>query len=279
MQGCRQTRWEQDARAGFFGLWLIIGLAQGATAWEAGWGTAPQPEVLPKALPRAAVPVSSILTDPSGDHVTSSGNPIVDIVGVEAGTDGTAVTLKITFSAKTVMSKVGGFIGLDTDQNATTGVSFTDLDAMQDIGADFVLNLFGLPSGGQVIIYTTAAPSGYRVGKVPAVIKGQSLKITVPLSMLGGDDGNMDVAMVLGNDLEATDAAPDAGHGTVASVGGVVNGVSPRQIICTNTTTGKTVRIEEPAGSWDCEAAGLVVNPGDTIRQTVTGKATKAPSP
>jgi hypothetical protein len=57
-------------------------------------------------------------------------------------------------------------------------------------------------------------------------------------------------------------------------VGGSVTGVSPRRAICLNQTTGQRVIIPLwGAVSWDCGAAGLVVNPGDTIRQTVIGTA------
>ena len=58
------------------------------------------------------------------------------------------------------------------------------------------------------------------------------------------------------------------------SVGGSVTGMSPStgKVTCRNMTTKKTVKITIPAGvgSWDCEEAGLVVNPGDKIKQTIT---------
>jgi YVTN family beta-propeller protein len=61
-------------------------------------------------------------------------------------------------------------------------------------------------------------------------------------------------------------------------VGGAVTGVSPTKVTCENLTKkGKRMVVEValPPGakSWDCEAAGLVVSPGDTIKQTVTGIA------
>jgi hypothetical protein len=56
--------------------------------------------------------------------------------------------------------------------------------------------------------------------------------------------------------------------------GGSVIGISPRtgKVTCRNLTTRKTVKITIPDGvhSWDCERAGLVINPGDEIRMTVT---------
>jgi hypothetical protein len=62
-------------------------------------------------------------------------------------------------------------------------------------------------------------------------------------------------------------------------VGGSLTGMraAKGKVTCRNVTTKKTVKITllEGARSWDCEQAGLLVNPGDTIKQTmiVTGPA------
>jgi hypothetical protein len=60
-------------------------------------------------------------------------------------------------------------------------------------------------------------------------------------------------------------------------VGGMVTGVSPTKVICKNVTKRKRQVVEvvlaPGARAWDCEAAGLVVKPGDTIKQIVTGTA------
>ena len=56
-------------------------------------------------------------------------------------------------------------------------------------------------------------------------------------------------------------------------VGGSVTGVTPSRVVCTNVTTEQRVVIRGSTRSWDCEAAGLMVRPGDTIRQTLTGEA------
>lgn len=55
-------------------------------------------------------------------------------------------------------------------------------------------------------------------------------------------------------------------------VGGSVTGVNQRTVTCQNLTTGQSVSLGNRA-SWNCEAGGLRVNPGDRIRQTVTGTA------
>jgi outer membrane protein assembly factor BamB len=68
-------------------------------------------------------------------------------------------------------------------------------------------------------------------------------------------------------------------QGDALPVGGAVTGMSPMtgKVTCRNLTTKKNVKITLPVGVrlWDCEQAGLVVNPGDKIKQmiTVTGPA------
>ena len=201
-----------------FGLFLMVDIAQGAAARE--WGEMKGPRASAPILKQvpAAVLFAPIIDDPLGDHITSPGNPIVDIDMVEGGTNGTSVTLKVHFSPDTVMSEVVGFIDLDTDQNPATGIppnaNVFIPGTMQDIGVDFFLSLFNLPFGGPVDVFD--AITGVLVGSVPATIVGQSLEITVPLAMLGGDDGAMDVGMVLGNAPQPTDAAPNVGHGAVS---------------------------------------------------------------
>lgn len=58
-----------------------------------------------------------------------------------------------------------------------------------------------------------------------------------------------------------------------STVGGSATGTRAIRVTCLNMTTGQTVIIQGEAASWDCEAAGLVVNTGDSIQQTVTGIA------
>ena len=56
-------------------------------------------------------------------------------------------------------------------------------------------------------------------------------------------------------------------------VGGTVTGVNPERVVCRNLTTMQTVIIEDGSRSWDCTAAGLVVNTGDSVWLIVQGLA------
>jgi len=59
-----------------------------------------------------------------------------------------------------------------------------------------------------------------------------------------------------------------------ANVGGAVTGISTGGVLCRNLTTGQTVPLPlGGASSWDCQAAGLTVSPGNIIRMIVGGLA------
>lgn len=64
-----------------------------------------------------------------------------------------------------------------------------------------------------------------------------------------------------------------AGKCTDQPVRGSVTGVTPRRVVCINVTRRQTVQIQDGATSWNCEGAGLVVNPGDKILLTILGRA------
>lgn len=209
-----------------FGLFLISDITQAATAQEWG-GMKSQRAVAPATMQTYATPAPPIISDPVGDHITFPGNPIVDIGTVEGETNGTSITIKIHFSSDTVMSGIAGYIDLDTDQNVATGMlpnaNLVIPGAAQDIGVDFFLSLFNLPFGGSIDVVNPN--NGILMGSVPATIARQSLEITVPLTMLGGDDGSMDVGMLLGNLFQPTDVAPNEGHGTIHAAGKAI--ISP----------------------------------------------------
>ncbi|MEI2772042.1 MAG: beta-propeller fold lactonase family protein [Candidatus Competibacter sp.] len=58
-----------------------------------------------------------------------------------------------------------------------------------------------------------------------------------------------------------------------AKVGGSVSGLQVSTESCINNTTSQTVNVANPALSWNCESAGLIVNSKDGIKMTVTGSA------
>jgi hypothetical protein len=59
-------------------------------------------------------------------------------------------------------------------------------------------------------------------------------------------------------------------------IGGMTTGITTRRILCKNLTTGKRKIIRGDVGTWNCEANGLQVKPGDKIEQRVIGTANEA---
>jgi hypothetical protein len=57
------------------------------------------------------------------------------------------------------------------------------------------------------------------VAVMPARLEGQTLGFDVPLEAIGGDDGFVNTAMVIGDFFQPTDWAPDEGHGTIEPFG------------------------------------------------------------
>lgn len=109
---------------------------------------------------------------------------------------------------------------------------------------------------GQWVTIVTQVGSGYLVYTQQGVSQF--------LSGATNPGPSSDAALFLDNVVTLTSVPP---------VGGSVTGVTPTRVICRNLTTRKTVILRDGTRSWDCEAAGLTVNPGDRIQQTVTGTA------
>src|SRR6185295_10044307 len=64
------------------------------------------------------------------------------------------------------------------------------------------------------IVSIVSAQTFQVVAVVPVLIEGHTLTFDVPFAALN-DDGQIDIAMVLGDFFAPTDWAPDVGHGTI----------------------------------------------------------------
>jgi hypothetical protein len=52
---------------------------------------------------------------------------------------------------------------------------------------------------------------------------------------------------------------------------GWVTGLTPETVTCKDVTTGQVVTLNNPATSWDCEAAGVAITSGDQVSMRVQG--------
>jgi subtilisin family serine protease len=150
-----------------------------------------------------------VIDDPVGDAFG------VDVDDVLGGVDESEVTLALRMASAASVANMAGYLFLDTDQDQGTGVPPADWagDPAQDIGVDIVLDLFDLSWDGSV--YVVDPVSFEFLGAVTATIDGADVLFSIPLDMLYGDDGSMDIAGVIGDWFQPTDWVPDAGHGTL----------------------------------------------------------------
>ncbi len=171
-------------------------------------------------LPASIVPanvlppgsLAPIINDPAGD---SSGP--VDATIVRGGSDGQSVmAMSIDFTAGTPIDQAVGEIYLDTDQDPSTGIPPSGLAGLptQDIGAEYLISLFNVHDPDPVVLVIDLSTFEV-VATGPASVDGQTISFEAPLEALGGDDGAMDVDLVLGDPSSPMDYLPDVGHGTI----------------------------------------------------------------
>ena len=158
----------------------------------------------------------ALVIDPVGD--TFGVGPIQhDITSVNATATSTSLTFVVTFAGQVFapsaanLRSVGGFIDIDADQNAATGVgSATGVFGPPPaplLGVEFGIDLFSEafhPGLVDVINVNTGA-----FGTAPIIFSATSFTLTVPLSLLGGDDGLVNYALVIGTFGEPTDEVPN----------------------------------------------------------------------
>lgn len=131
-----------------------------------------------------------------------------------------AVDVTLDFSAPIALpdagtpNALGGLIELDTDQDATTGdVSAVDALSSQVAGLgveyEIVIDDYD-PATGTVGVFDRIG--GTTIGRAATVFTSTRVIITVPVALLGGDDGRLNAAAAIGTATETTDVVPDGGY-------------------------------------------------------------------
>ncbi len=180
---------------------------------EPVWGPAQIParvrSVRPAALPPAAL--ETIVDDPDDDSLGA-----LEVTAIRGGSDNAEMSIAIDFDLDSPMDEPAGFMYFDTDQDPETGFPPGDFDGLpgQDIGFEYFADLFGIhdPNDPVVLVWDS---NFELVAEVPASIEGRTVSFAVPLAALGNDDGNVDLASVIGDFFQPLDWAPDEGHGSV----------------------------------------------------------------
>ncbi|HTL34424.1 MAG TPA: Ig-like domain-containing protein [Kofleriaceae bacterium] len=165
-------------------------------------------------------------TDPTGDTF-GTGTFLPDLTLATASTQD-AVTITLQFaqpiapSLAGAPSSVAGYIDIDIDQNAATG-QFASTDRFRadggstGLGDEYMVALFQNPDGTLPVIDLANGTSG---GYVMPTFTATSVSFTIPLAMLGNDEGNLNLAAVVGSMQEPTDIIPNSQHLTLGAGGG-----------------------------------------------------------
>ena len=157
------------------------------------------------------------ITDPEGDNQGSSPD-FISIYSeiLETG----SIYMQMDFADEIDTNTMYSIVIADTDQDPTTGVTGEEMFGYPewDIAMEYVIiwdvaNQNGLGSAA-IVIDTNDEFLGYTT----ITINGNSMSINLPLSLLGNDDGNMDIAAICGSEA-GFDAAPNTGHGTIGMPG------------------------------------------------------------
>jgi hypothetical protein len=137
-------------------------------------------------------PYHAEFVDDSGDVSPSPfGYPRPDVVRLTVDVANDSVTFQIEFTTGTFDSLTSNtFIRIDTDQNANTGAYSPGLGMDYFIPAQRTVSL----GASAAIQRCPGGPiCGERTGAVPMHYSASALRITVPLELLGRDNGRMSV--------------------------------------------------------------------------------------
>jgi MYXO-CTERM domain-containing protein len=169
-------------------------------------------------LGQAPARAEILYPDPTGDTFGTSSLKL-DITAIGSTLTATTLSFRVVFaspiappSAFATNSAVG-FVDIDTDQNPGTagpGGHPSFGPGLTGLGTDFYLDLFSEAfSPGFVDVIDTA--TGFPTGSAPITFGSNFLRIDVPLSLLGNDDGRTNYGVTAGTFVDASDVARNAG--------------------------------------------------------------------
>jgi len=177
------------------------------------------------------VTISATATDPSGDAATDSRvvtSP--DLISMTATAAGGTLTLSVRFAPGTFDSQTTeAEVLLDTDQNPTTGSPGSDAGGVHDagiIGVDYLMRMGSALNGSQARVFQYAGtPNSFTaIGSTTVTFVTDGMDVTIPLSLLGHDDGQMNIKVTTAAQVSPTgstgvlDYMPDVGVAATALV-------------------------------------------------------------
>lgn len=171
--------------------------------------------------------VTATVNDATGDQFgTDSVQP--DLVKLTVTLDANGIDVLLDFSGPAIslltdtIHGVGGYLDFDIDQDSTTGVlTWTDFfraSGSTGMGEEYFVDFVALAVDSTAFVYDTLFN---QTGSVRPTFSGNRVSFRIPKTLIGNDDGFMNVAVIVGNNFEATDLAPENGHLKVGGAGPV----------------------------------------------------------
>ncbi len=199
--------------------------------------------------PTFTMPVVVGAVDPLGDTfetTASDGLVVPDIIqfgGLSDGTQFLFIGIEFEDVVSTIFdggtNTVVGFIDIDVDQDPATGAqpltdAFRQDGGSANLGIEYYVNLQTTDEFGQYPIeQVNPDQTTTIVGYVPPDLSDPfTLFLTIPLALLGNDDGNVNLATVLGTQPEPTDISPDgSGNFSVRAINSAAPISSPARTV------------------------------------------------
>lgn len=159
--------------------------------------------------------------DPTNDTFdVAMGFTTPDVTALVAGSDDRNLIILIELVQEVVYggngepNELGGLVDIDVDQDSTTGrLPWTDLfgdgTGSTGMGTDYYVTTF---SGNEDGTYSVWDGIDRFVGTIMPEFGNGTVVLRIPLSLLGGDEGNVNVAAVVGSPAVPTDVVPNSGH-------------------------------------------------------------------
>lgn len=212
--------------------WFSTAVAAGlALATLATFGTSPlsaldratveRPLRSERPLPSGVVfpKLKSSATDPAGDTLGIT-QPQIDFSFLSAQVFGSNLVIDLQFTGSIthptsgLPNAIDGFVDIDADQNGNTGrepwVDSLTGSSTTGMGNEYYLDLLTYESGDGAVDLVEE-PGETTVGRCPTSFSGTSLRVEIPLALLGGDT-EVDVAAAIGTRTELpTDVVPNSG--------------------------------------------------------------------
>jgi hypothetical protein len=141
--------------------------------------------------------LTGAITDPAGDAVPRvPPTPSPDLVAATIDVTGGNLAVTLTFAPGTLsQTQILASLLLDTDENPRTGSPGVDSDGNDAslIGVDYLIQAVTPRASAQAIVRRALGPNQFTTAGTASVTfpGADQLRVVVPLSLLGGDEGRV----------------------------------------------------------------------------------------